>query len=110
MRQALAGGRDTIAAAVDDDKDALGWARATSGACCAFCAMLAGRGPVYGEDTADFQAHDHCTCTSEPVFSHDQAWPSGSREFQDRWNSATAGLGGQDAITAFRNSFATDGE
>src|SRR5690606_22703244 len=51
LRHALKGGRDTIRETVDRDDQALGWARATSGDPCSFCAMLASRGPAYkGED------------------------------------------------------------
>src|SRR5690606_4035773 len=46
MRHALNGGRDTIIESVKADSKAQGWARATSGRPCAFCAMLASRGPV----------------------------------------------------------------
>lgn len=42
--------------------------RVTDGQPCAFCAMLAGRGPVYSEETAYFESHKHCGCTAEPVF------------------------------------------
>lgn len=68
LRQALTGGRDTIAHAVDDDPNALGWQRITSGAPCEFCSMLASRGAVYGQATGAFQAHDHCSCQTEPVY------------------------------------------
>jgi hypothetical protein len=30
--------------------------------------MLAGRGSVYSADTAEFEAHDHCGCSAEPVY------------------------------------------
>jgi hypothetical protein len=30
--------------------------------------MLADRGAVYSEATADFAAHDHCGCSAEPVY------------------------------------------
>lgn len=43
------------------------WRRVTDGKPCAFCAMLASRGPVYAEDTVDFDAHPRCGCTSEAV-------------------------------------------
>lgn len=84
----LDGGRDQLVAAVDADSDALGYARAAAPNACAFCLMLASRGPVYGADSADFQAHAGCGCTAEPVFSRDQAWPEGSREARDLWDSS----------------------
>lgn len=106
MRNALEGGRSTITEAVAGDRRALGYARATSGSACAFCAMLAGRGPVYGADSADFEAHDHCSCSAEPVFREDAAWPTGSAAYRDRWDAATDGLSGTDAVNAFRRSLA----
>lgn len=68
----LAGGRMTITGAVNGDRKALGWARATSGDPCTFCRMLASRGPVYkSEKSADFEAHDHDSCMPEPVYRGD---------------------------------------
>lgn len=69
MRMSLDAGRETIVATVKADPRARGWARVVSGTACAFCQMLGDRGGVYGEATADFQAHDGCTCTAEPVYS-----------------------------------------
>lgn len=104
MRHVLGGGRDTIAETVGADRQALGWGRAVSGRGCAFCAMLASRGPVYSEATVAFDAHDGCSCSAEPVYREDAAWPAGSERYQSMWNEATAGLSGQDAINAFRRS------
>lgn len=86
-RQVLSGGRETILRSVAEDKEALGWGRVTDGDPCSFCAMLAGRGPVYKADTVDFQAHDHCGCGAEPVYSGSE-WPGRAREFHDIYNEA----------------------
>lgn len=51
------------------DPKARGWYRVGDGSTCEFCSMLLGRGAVYTEATADFQAHDHCGCTASPVFA-----------------------------------------
>lgn len=59
--------RDTITANSVRDKAAVGWQRVGSGRC-DFCRMLIGRGAVYREATADFESHDHCGCSAEPVF------------------------------------------
>lgn len=88
MRHTLNGGRETVVQTMRADPRALGWARATSGKTCAFCAMLAGRGAVYSEDTADFEAHDHCACSAEPVYREDAALPTGSDRFQAMWQEA----------------------
>jgi hypothetical protein len=91
MRHVLGGARDTITATVAEDPRALGWARATSGRPCAFCAMVASRGPVYKEQgTADFQPHDGCHCEPEAVYRRDAAWPSGSERFRAVWEQAAA--------------------
>lgn len=101
MRHALNGGRDTVIGSTNNDARALGWARSTGGGkVCAFCAMLAGRGPVYGEDTVGFQAHDHCTCTAEPVYRHDAAWPAGSERYAELWQEAALADG--DSLQNFR--------
>lgn len=107
MRHVGDGGRDTVLGTVRADSRAAGWARVTSGAPCAFCAMLASRGPVYKtRETAAFQAHpdavhDNDACTFEPVYIADAQWPPLSRMFRDLWDESTAGLGGAEARRAF---------
>lgn len=100
MRHALNGGRDTVTRTVSEDAKALGWARAASGKACSFCALLAGRGPVFSDSTVDFRAHDHCTCTAEPVYRPDAAWPAGSRKYADLYQQAKDE--GGDVRAAFR--------
>jgi hypothetical protein len=101
-RIVLNGGRDLTVNAVSGDRRALGWARVTSGNPCAFCALLAGRGPVYGQG-ADFQAHDNCSCTAEPVYSRDAAWPDGSRRFAQIYEEHAQGQ--SDPLNAFRRAY-----
>lgn len=48
----------------------------------------------------------NCSCTAEPVYHGDAAWPAGARRHQEPWRNATAGLGGQDAVNAFRKAVA----
>lgn len=105
MRHALDGGRETILETVRNDPDALGWARAASGNACAFCAMLASRGPVFSDGSGDFQAHDHCNCGVEPVYRHDADWPSGSRAYADIYAQAKADDG--DTLANFRQALST---
>lgn len=89
-RQILAGGRDTLIGSVQADPQALGWARVTDGNPCAFCAMLASRGPVYKTaESGGFEAHDHCGCTVEP-FYRGADWPPGARDYRDLYNKAIA--------------------
>jgi hypothetical protein len=47
-----------------NDPAAEGWQRETDGNACGFCVMLASRGAVYSESSADFASHDHCGCTA----------------------------------------------
>ena len=68
-RLTLNAGRETILQSVEADRRARGWARITDGNPCYFCLTLASRGAVYKtEQTAGFQAHDHCGCVAMPVF------------------------------------------
>jgi hypothetical protein len=91
-RHVLTGGRRSLLTLLEDDPQALGWARVTDGDPCSFCAMLASRGPVYKTETAaKFQAHDHCACTAEPVYSRSAPWPGRAREFQQLWNDHIRG-------------------
>jgi hypothetical protein len=100
MRLALDGGRATIVDSLKNDSQAHGWARATSGSPCAFCAMLAGRGPAFSEETVGFEAHDGCSCTAEPVYSEDADWPAGARQYADLYQQAKSADG--DTAIAFR--------
>lgn len=105
MRHALDGGRTTITGSIDADRRALGWARTTSAKPCAFCAMVASRGPIYkGRASAAFRPHDACHCQPEPVYHRDAAWPPGSREFRDLWDQEAQGLPSGDALNAFRRA------
>lgn len=114
-RFALDGGRETLIRSTAEDKQAQGWARVTDGRPCAFCALLASRGPVYSADTADFHAHDHCGCGVEPHY-RDSEWPGRGREFRDLYNQAVreARQSGDlkrgtsnDALNAFRRLLTT---
>lgn len=100
MRLALDGGRTTIVDSLAIDSQAHGWARATSGNPCAFCALLAGRGPAYSEDSVSFEAHDGCSCTAEPVYDTDADWPAGSRQYAELYQQAKATDG--DTASNFR--------
>lgn len=87
QRHVVTGGRDTLTAAPTVDPMARGWARVASGDGCAFCLMLASRGPVYTEETADFEAHDHCSCGVEPVLGDGYRWPDTSIAAREQWDS-----------------------
>lgn len=105
MRLALNGGRETTVEMVRADRDAIGWARAASGSACAFCATLASRGAVYREDSVDFQAHDHCNCSAEPIYRPDSALPAGSERYAELYQQAKAA--GGDTIAEMRRLLAS---
>lgn len=68
-RLVLNAGRQTVLDTVNADSRILGWQRVTSGGC-EWCRMLAGRGAAYkSEGTGSFDAHDHCACSAEPVYT-----------------------------------------
>jgi hypothetical protein len=70
-RQTINAGRERLLEIAKKDPNVRGWARQSDGAPCAFCAMLVGRGPVYGETTVTFRAHDRCGCTPRLVLYSD---------------------------------------
>lgn len=57
--------------------------RVTVGKTCAFCCMLAARGPVYTKDSAAFQAHVYCDCTYEPVDVPNAKWKASEASDHD---------------------------
>lgn len=109
-RHVLDAGRAVLRDAVRDDPRALGWARVTDADPCAFCAMLASRGPTYkskrtamlGDDGEVY--HDGCACVPEPVYSLSAPWPGRAREFAALWADSTRGLSGAEARAAFRRA------
>jgi hypothetical protein len=108
MRHAINGGRETVIDTMKRDSRSVGWARATGGASCSFCALLAGRGPVYSEETVDFAAHDKCSCSAEPVYRDEgrDSWPAGSAQYRELYDEVAAGLPPAEARNAFRTAFA----
>ena len=106
-RYTLEAGRETVLAGVQEDRLSIGWQRVTDGLPCAFCAMLASRGPAYkSRQSASFDAHDHCACTVEPVYHRQSEWPGRNREFLGMWNESTRGVHGSKASqNAFRRFY-----
>ncbi|PPK63515.1 hypothetical protein V5P93_000430 [Actinokineospora auranticolor] len=104
-RHVVQAGRDVIVTAAQTDR--LRWARVPTGReTCAFCWLLASRGPVYrsGDMT---RWHDRCDCLVMPVSNPDD-W-EGRATFlaaQRLWRDSTAGLSGRDALIAFRRAVA----
>lgn len=102
-RLVLGGGRDAVLGNVREDREAVGWARITDKDPCAFCSMLASRGPVFrSRRTAGFQAHDHCACMPVPAWNRDEAWLQHSKDLYEQWQKATEGHSGADARKVWR--------
>lgn len=81
VQDVLAGGRSLIDSTVRYSGRAGGYRRVTDSKPCAFCAMLASRGPVYSQESAFFESHGHCGCTAEPVY---RQWQPSEVEWQWR--------------------------
>jgi hypothetical protein len=112
-RHVLNGSRDEIQSALDEDPVALGYIRVTDADPCYFCAMLASRGPVYGDDSFDqsdprfigegsHKVHDHCGCGVEPVYDRKTAWPGRARDAEEAWIALSKDLGRVPTINDFR--------
>jgi hypothetical protein len=107
-RLVLNTGRQTTVQAVQDDRRARAWAREARPDCCAFCAMLASRGPVYKtEATASLRArdgqsyHDHCHCQPVPVFG--QYEPTAhARQWTADWQNLKRENGGSLSLNQWR--------
>lgn len=113
-RHALAGGRDLIDTVRKTDPAVRGYARITSGKPCAFCAMLASRGPVYESEASATVAvrdggakkfHDHCHCSTELIYSDGSGWPPGTQDFSQLWESSTSEFYGHNKAKAFRRAY-----
>lgn len=96
-------GRRTVQSGIRTDRRALGYQRVTDGDPCAFCALLASRGPVYKRSTGGFQAHPSCGCTAEPVYSETTALPPGAAEWRDLYSEAAQGQ--PEPLKAFRRAY-----
>lgn len=112
QRHVLDGGRSAIDAAVKSDRLATGWARTVGGEGCAFCLMLASRGPVYGsEDTADFQPHDECGCQPEPAYEGtNYRLPESSQRAANLWDEYQSTLNETGVLTDFATGTYTHGK
>ena len=105
-RLASDGARETITRTARDDDRAHGWQRvATGDDPCAFCAMLEGRGGVYGADTVDFQAHSFCNCEAEPVFTRDRREQMSEKAIRNLELYEQAARGTDDPLAAFRAAY-----
>jgi hypothetical protein len=90
------GGRQTLYDNIQADPVALGYIRITKQNPCYFCAMLASRGIVFGEDSFDesdprftgsgtAKVHDSCACTLKPVYDTDDEMLVDVANFEALW-------------------------
>ena len=77
-KEVARGFRDSIVGNTRRDEDAIGWSRVTRPGACKFCTMLADKGAVYTEATADFAAHGNCHCATRPEFENGEHGPEAS--------------------------------
>lgn len=64
--------RETVTRNAVSDPGAIGWQRVARADGCGFCALLAGRGAVYGtEETATFASHDDCYCSAAVAWKNE---------------------------------------
>ncbi|MFJ8016237.1 hypothetical protein [Streptomyces sp. NPDC096339] len=102
-------GRGTVQEAVRRDSQATAWARSAALGACSFCKLLAIRGAVYKQDTANFRSHDGCHCGVLPVFkgqrfelaTHTREWERLYREFAAPYSG--------DQLRRFRRALADNG-
>jgi hypothetical protein len=120
QRHALNGGRELVAESIRADRRAVGWLRVPNAGACAFCLMLASRGPVFKSETAATYTskggkadpyHDGCHCHPRAVYSRDEEWPDANRHASELWNKSTKGVrGGKYARNAFRHAVESPSE
>lgn len=113
-RLVLAGGRETLEQAIEDDPQAVGWIRITDGSPCGFCGMLASRGWVYKSRESALWAegiegeafHDGCGCTTAARFRDDtdSPIPKTNQRLGELWYQTGAYFSGVDSLNAFRRA------
>ncbi len=100
---AMSGGRETVHRSVDADPKAIGYTRAPEADACEFCAMLAGRGPVYTKETAGFEAHTNCMCEPEPLYEEFEPFNETAKRAKELYDSTAKGS--RDPLREFRRAW-----
>lgn len=113
---ALEGGRSAMRRSIEADERATGYARVTDNDPCAWCAMLASRGPVYKSAKTAGDArqggdryHDHCACQAWPAFTLDEPFVGTAEGLYDDWLRVTRGTGGRNAVNTWRRWWEAEG-
>lgn len=120
-RHAHQAGRDMVVDTAGAAGESVGWARVLTGAeNCAWCVMLASRGPVYrsemtataasgkrGNRAVGEEYHDRCDCQAVIVYKgRDWAGRAQFELYEDLWLEATRGFSGNAALNALRRQLA----
>jgi hypothetical protein len=79
-KEVARGFRDSVTGNVRMDEEAVGWSRVARPGACKLCVMLADRGAVFSEATANFAAHTDCHCAARPEFRNGEHGPEASVE------------------------------
>jgi hypothetical protein len=79
-KEVARGFRDSITGNSRMDEDAIGWSRVARPGACKMCVMLADKGAVFSEATANFAAHTDCHCAARPEFRNGEHGPEASVE------------------------------
>lgn len=110
-RYGIQSGRDLLNQATRNDRRIKAVARGVGPNPCAFCAMLASRGFVYGSETGAVLTglgdsirsyHDNCHCYPIVRWVDADELPEMNAYFQEQWPIVTAGYSGVDALNAWR--------
>lgn len=127
IEKSINGGREYARAYANASPDVVGWQRITDSDPCAFCALLASRGPRYfnlariaatdakytsddgddGEEAA--KVHFHCKCSLIPVFDGSpeplSGWARTAREVWEMESNLPAGSGWKDRRREYRRRY-----
>lgn len=79
-KEVARGFRDSITGNTRQDDESIGWSRVARAGACKLCVMLADRGAVFRETTANFAAHTDCHCAARPEFRNGQHGPEATVE------------------------------
>lgn len=101
-RHAQSGARGTTYANVQADPVCLGYLRVTKTDPCYFCAALASRGIIFGEDSFDLsdprftgagtaKVHDSCACALKPVYTDSDEYTVDAANFEALWDRLSDG-------------------
>lgn len=110
VRHSLQAGRSTIA--MSASRARIGYARSPEPGACAWCIMLASRGPVYGTvESAGGEGneyHDHCRCVPEPVNPGDRVSYDADRLYEQYRAVWRPGMTDTQVAAAMRQAYGYD--